>query len=255
MIKIKNTRKDGSLFHYAHFICDCLFPEIINDVFNYDEIIREKNINQTIGNFHNIYTEVMMTKHTECLDKIFNNLNINIISYKNKETYCDKIHFNKFRNFIFSRYKIHNLEYNKDYPEIILIKRGGRVNLIDDKYLAKKNTNITSGKERREIKNIDTVETYLKEKYNNKFKSLFFEHMSFKEQILYFNNAKLIICAHGAVMSNMFFCKEQTTIIEVTCNTSWPFFDKISSILNLNHIKCEKNDCCGVINCIKQNEI
>lgn len=42
MIKIKNNRVDGSLFHYAHFICDCLFPEIICDIFNYDEVIREK---------------------------------------------------------------------------------------------------------------------------------------------------------------------------------------------------------------------
>jgi len=255
MIKIKNNRKEGSLFHYAHFICDCLFPEIINNVFKYDEIFREKNMNQTIGNFNKIYTEVMTTKHTELLEIPFNNLNINIISYKNKETYCDKIHFNNFRNFIFSRYKINNLEYKKDYPKIILIKRNDRVNLIDDIFLSNINTNFTSGKERREIKNTDNIENYLKEKYNNNFKSLFFENMPFEEQILYFNNAKLIICAHGAVMSNMFFCKEQTTIIEVTCNTSWPFFDKISSILNLNHIKCEKNDYCEVINCIKQNEI
>lgn len=29
MIRIKNNRKEGSLFHYAHFICDCLFSEII----------------------------------------------------------------------------------------------------------------------------------------------------------------------------------------------------------------------------------
>ena len=28
------------MFHYAYFICDCLFLEII---FNYNEIIREKN--------------------------------------------------------------------------------------------------------------------------------------------------------------------------------------------------------------------
>ena len=110
MIKVKNNRTEGSLFHYAHFLSDCLFPEIINDIFNYDEVVREKNIHQTIGNFSKIYTEVMMVKHTELLNTDFQNLNTNIISYKNKEEYYDKIHFDKFINFIFSRYKINNLE-------------------------------------------------------------------------------------------------------------------------------------------------
>uniref|UniRef100_A0A6C0JY47 Uncharacterized protein n=1 Tax=viral metagenome TaxID=1070528 RepID=A0A6C0JY47_9ZZZZ len=52
----------------------------------------------------------------------------------------------------------------------------------------------------------------------------------------------LIICAHGAVMSNMFFCKSGTTIIQVTCGTVYRVFDTISKILNLNHIKCHKNN-------------
>jgi hypothetical protein len=257
MIKIKNNRnrEDGSLFHYAHFLCDCLFPEIINDIFKYDEVIREKNIHQTIGNFSKIYTEVMMIKNTELLSEIFNGLNIDTFSYEKKEQYCYKIHFDKFRNFIFLRYKINYLEYNANYPEVILIKRNDRISLIDDEYLAKINNNITTGKERREINNIDNVEAYLKNKYNDKFKSIYFENIPFKEQVLYFNNAKLIICAHGAVMSNMFFCKEGTKIIEVTCGTHWIFFNKLSEILNLNHIKCNKNNFEEVINCIKINEI
>jgi len=46
MIWVKNNRREGSLFHYAHFICDCLFPEIINGVYKYDEVVRMKNLNQ-----------------------------------------------------------------------------------------------------------------------------------------------------------------------------------------------------------------
>ena len=57
----------------------------------------------------------------------------------------------------------------------------------------------------------------VKDLYSDKFKALYFENIAFEEQVLYFNNAKLIICAHRAVMSNMFFCKKGTTIIEVTC--------------------------------------
>ena len=255
MIKIKNNRNGGSLFHYAHFLCDCLFPEIINDIFKYDIVIREKNIHQTIGNFNKIYTDVMTTKNHELLYKEFNKLNINTISYEKKEKYCDKLYFDKFRNFIFSKYKINHLEYNSSYPEAILIKRANRIDLIDDEYLKNLNTNINTGKERREINNIEMVEAFLINKYNDKFKSLYFENMSFEEQVLYFNNAKLIICAHGAVMSNMFFCKEQTKIIEVTCGVSWEFFDKMSNILNLTHVKCTVNDYNTIIHCINQNEL
>jgi hypothetical protein len=235
MIKVVNSRINGSgsLFHYAHFICDCLFPEIICDIFNYNEVIREKNIDQTIGNFSKIYSDVMMIKNTELLSNNFNNLNVDTICYKNKENYCDKIYFDKFRKFIFKKYNINNLEYNNDYPEVILIKRNDRINLIDDEYLSKINTNITTGKERREINNITDIDIFLKNKYENKFKSLYFENLPSEAQIKYFNNAKLIICAHGVVMSNMFFCKEGTKIIEVTCDVNYPFFDKIYFILFL----------------------
>jgi capsular polysaccharide biosynthesis protein len=71
---------------------------------------------------------------------------------------------------------------------------------------------------------------------------LYFEELDFKEQIQYFNNAKIIICAHGAVLSNMFFCKKNTKIIEITCNKKWIFFDNLSSILSLNHIKIHNNN-------------
>ena len=45
MVKVINKRiTRGSLFHYAHFLCDCLFPEIINDIYSYKKVVREKNI-------------------------------------------------------------------------------------------------------------------------------------------------------------------------------------------------------------------
>jgi hypothetical protein len=257
MIKVFNNRDpcQGSLFHYAHFICDCLFPEIINDIHKYDEVFREKNIHQTIGNFHRIYTEVMMNKTTELPKNGFNNLNISKIMYKNKEDYCDKIYFDKFRLHIFRRFKIDPLIFDNNYPEVLLIKRGDRIDLIDDIELKQINTNVTTGKERREIDKVDEVEKYLKNKHNNNFTSIYLERTSFEEQVKYFNNAKLIICAHGASMSNMFFCKEFTKIIEITCNNSWIFFDIISTILNLNHIKCHINEYNEIIKYIELNEI
>ena len=53
------------------------------------------------------------------------------------------------------------------------------------------------------------------------------------------------------IMSNMFFCKEGTKIIEVTCGHIWPFFDVISKILNLNHVKCCENNFDSIIKCIE----
>lgn len=250
MIKIINMRSEGSLYHYAHFICDCLFPEIINDIFKYKKVIREKTLHQTIGNFSTFYSEIMTTKSIELPSDQFNALNIATISYKNKEEYLDKIYFEKFRKFIFSKYNINCLEYNKEYPEVILIKRGDRIKLINDECLNKIDNNFTTGKERREIYNINYIEDVLNRKFGDKFKCLYFENMPFEKQVLYFNNAKMIVCAHGAVMANMFFCKEQTIIIEVPCKTKWAFFGPMTKILNLVHIKC-KNVPSDILNCIE----
>jgi hypothetical protein len=255
MIKIKNSRVGGSLFHYAHFICDCLLPEIINDLYKYNKVIRKKNIHQTIGNFNKMYTDIMQNENIELDEYDFINLKINRIIYKNKEEYCNKIYFDKFTNFIFKRYGIDNLIFDEKYSEIILIKRDDRVELIDDIELKNINTNFSTGRERREIDKIDSVEEYLKKKYNNKFKSIFLEKIPFEKQVKIFNNAKIIICAHGAAMANMFFCKEHTKIIEVTCGKEFNFFDIISKNLNLNHIKCHDNVFDKIIDCLKLNEI
>jgi len=96
-----------------------------------------------------------------------------------------------------------------------LIKRGERINLIDDENLSKLNGNVTTGKERREIKDVDIIEKEL-EKYG--FKSLYFE-----EQINYFYNANIIVCAHGAVMSNMFFVKKGRILLKYIATKSGIF--------------------------------
>jgi hypothetical protein len=160
-----------------------------------------------------------------------------------------------FRNFIFSRYNINHEIFDTNYPEVILIKRGGRKELIDDVELKKINKNITTGKERREIDEVDKVDEYLQNKYTDKFKSLYLENIKFEEQVKYFNNAKLIICAHGAGMSNLFFCKKQTKVIEVVCNKYWSFFDVITRINNIIHIIININKYEKIIKLIDANEI
>lgn len=139
MIKVVNNRRynNGSLFHYAHFICDCLFPEVINNIHKYKKVFREKDIQQTIGNFNKIYEDVMLNKNIELINKEFNNLFIKTITYKPKESYCNRIYFDYFRSFVFTRYNINPFIYIDTYTPIILIKRYDRINLIDDGYLKK----------------------------------------------------------------------------------------------------------------------
>ena len=241
MIKVINRRRRGSLFHYAHFLCDCLFPEIINQLYLHSQVIREKSIHQTIGNFSKIYEEVMGTRNCELVKEEFDKLAPPPLVYKNKEDYSTLHNFNKFRDFIFNRYNI-PLSNPTPHQQILLIKRDDRIPLIDDPYLSSLNTNITTGKERREIDQIDSLSAHLENAHGPNFRAIYLERLTFEEQVRYFHGASFIICAHGAGMSNMFFCKSATTIFEVVCGREWEFFDVLSTILSLNHIKCHTND-------------
>jgi hypothetical protein len=251
-IKVINNRtykRKSKLFHYAHFICDCLFPEIINGLYKYNVVFRIKTLDQTIGNLSNIYEDVMQNKNIEELTGNFSKIPCKRIVLHPRSYYIHNIkHVNKFRWYIFNRYKIRPLVYDNNYSEVLLIKRGERIQLIDDSMQYNSKNFITTGRERREINDIDILEQKLREIYTDNFKAVFLEKMPFKEQVKLFNNAKVIILAHGAAMSNMFFCKKGTTIIEVTCDKKWPFFDEMSSILKLNHIKVDTNNVEAVIN-------
>ena len=242
MIKIKNQRSGGYLFHYAHFICDCLFPEIINDIYKYKIVIREKNLDQTIGNFNEFYNTIMRTENRELLKKDFDALTERLTILPTRNHYCNKIHFEKFRNYIFSIYNIDKHSYNINYPSVILVKRDVRKELIDDDYLSKLNNSIitkkeiriSTGKERREINNISKLENYLQNKYSDKFKSLYFENISFEEQVRNFNNAKLIMYQEISKHPRPYF-EVNELIVKQLINSESFFarkFDKNSNILD-----------------------
>ena len=185
----------------------------------------------------------MGTRNRELLKEEFDQISPQTppLIYKTKEEYSTIEYFNRFRYFIFDRYDIPTIPPS-NFPQILLIKRDDRIPLIDDSYLTSINTNITTGKERREIDQIDRLSAHLESIHGPNFRAVYLERLSFEEQVRYFHGASFIICAHGAGMSNMFFCKSSTTIFEVVCGREWEFFDVISTILSLNHIKCYTND-------------
>lgn len=275
-IKIVTVKKVGNLFHYPHFIMDCLFPEIIDGIHEYGEVYREKTIKKTLGVFDKIYAEIMDIKYTELPKEDFEKVDAEtFVMDVTKIKYTDKIYFYQFSDFIFSRYNIDPTIYDPKYPEVILIKRASEAVLVEDLNLknelyqlylerikitenhspiSKARNPYLSGKERREIEDIDKVEDFLKQKYQDKFESIFLESMPFEEQVRYFNNAKIIICAHGGALTNLFFCKPNTKIVEVTCGCESleNIYDQLSSSYNLRHYKCHENSFNSVVNFINE---
>lgn len=226
MIKIINNRPDGYLFHYAHFLFDCLFNEINSDVHKYNIVYREKTIYSTIGNFDKIYEEVMQVKNIELpTDEFESTICETINTTRITNPSLDQINY--FRMKIFNIYNI-NLQ-NNSFPKVLLIKRGLIENLVNDtkinnnmKYKYQLNLN---GIQRREIIDIDKLEDYLKKKFTS-FKTIILENIPFKEQVESFKNAEVIICMHGAAITNLLFCNKNTLVIEVL-----PSFSQLPSTM------------------------
>lgn len=242
MVKVINQRTTGSLYHYAHFMCDAVFPEVVHDLYKHEIVYRRKDLGQTLGNFSKIWEEIFGIKNVELPHEQFDSIPGETVCIngllKRKYTVDD---FHKFRNYIFNRFGIHNdQDRDTDYPEILLIERGDRVNLIDDPDLSKLNTNVKNGRERREIKNIDTLKGMLSQEYAEKYESVILETLSFTEQIKYFNNAQVVIGIHGAGLANLFFCRRDAIVIEIFIPVT-EYFDVITTGVGMRHHKC-KND-------------
>lgn len=164
VIYVVNKRTYGSLYHYAHFICDCLFSEVVQE-----------------------------THQDLAKDKL-----------------------------------------------VLLVKRGCRRDLIADEGLKMRNKNVTCGKERREIANLIEVEENLLKNLGKSYHAVVLEELPFKEQVRLFKEADVIILAHGAAMSNLFFSSLGTLVIEIQCGASYRDFDSICQNLKLKHIKVKK---------------
>jgi len=241
-IKVNNTRCSGSLFHFPHFMMDCLFNEIRHEFYKYDVVYRRKTLAQSLGIFSKIYEEVMGVKSVEIPDKHFEDLSLNLIITP-RPNHPTKEEVDKFRQFIFDRYQYDPTSQDEGFPEVVLIERGERVELMIDDELKRINHNVTTGKERREINDIEKLKEFLENKYGNKYQALIFEKMEFREQIQYFKNAKIVIGIHGGGLANILFCKPNTNLIEVSGggDFGWYFLNNSCKQLKINQIKCEND--------------
>lgn len=246
-VKVINTRFAGALWHYYHFLIDCLHKE-----YN----IAEKNIirldlpYQTIGTFDNIYKTIAKKKNIEYGEKKFENIycKTKLIKSLNTNGPFSINFFNEFCNYCIKHF--FNKNYNK--YEIILIERGtqklkyNKENL--NKYISQNISlkNVKTGSERRSINNHNKLDIYLQNKFKNKYSNIILENTSIANQITLFNNAKIIIAQHGAALANLIFCKTNTKILEIE-PINLPCFKNIAYSKQLKYYSC-KNEIQDIVN-------
>ena len=97
----------------------------------------------------------------------------------------------------------------------------------------------------RSITNEEEVRSYLK---SEGFKSVKLADLHFKDQVLAFSEADIIVGLHGAGFANMPFCKPNTKIVELKAN---PLDDVIKNLAITNNLKHRPIDC--ALNEIKQH--
>ena len=134
----------------------------------------------------------------------------------------------------YSKGKFHDQSYNLPRWQIIWIKK----TFLKFKKKFKINKNIYIDRSESKFSHCQIINhlelnKYLKKK---KFEVVKLANQSFSRQIYMFWNAKCIIGAHGAALTNLVFCKPKTKVLELK-----PFghpgknYQRISEISNLNY--------------------
>jgi len=72
---------------------------------------------------------------------------------------------------------------------------------------------------------------------SNIFRVVETDHMSLREQIEIFSNAKMIIGMHGAGLSNWIFARPSTIVVELG-HINWPCFEPLAKRLELEYHHC-----------------
>jgi capsular polysaccharide biosynthesis protein len=220
-----------------HFACENIYHFLIYSIYILD-FIKNKNLDKEILIYYKPLNENNFVK--EILNILFPE--IEIISELKDKNLQNEIHISNFdlgeyklqseiykshhlyiNHYYFLKYKLlpYIIDYKptKKYSEYIFISRS------DSKY--------------RNIVNEDNLMIEL-EKYG--FQKIVMTGLPLLEQMNIFYNSKIIIAAHGASLTNIIFCKENTKIIEINNKRTnhCPHFSHISNVLNLNFIKFTK---------------
>jgi hypothetical protein len=231
------------LFHYAHFLGEAVFNDVVMKVYENNTVYRLKEITNTLGYFKPMYEHILKVKCVEVSKAEFDKMNVPLVT--GIVPYTPNT-IAEFRSYMFKRFPPQEPKYSK----YVLIERGGQRDLVADTSIS--NGAKSTGKTRREIHNINVVHTGMKQKYPTMVR-LELEDLSIEDQINLFSNAEVIVCAHGAAMTNMLFCKPHTKLFEITCGSTYHPFNTFSKILELRHVRIHKNTPVDVLRVIYNN--
>ena len=247
-IKIINVRDGGWLWHYFHFLIDCLHKEIESNIIA-KNIIRLDRPDQSIGQNKTIYMQLSNKNNIELKQEIFENI------YCKTKVIRSINHIGPFPDKSFDKiYKLSEKMYISSFPKykIVLIERGTQKLKYTEKDMKNQvvvykpnelNINcVKSGKERRYIKDHDKLHKILKDKYKDDILNIVLETLDkdMAKQITIFRNASIIIGVHGAGLANVIFCKPNTTMLEIE-PIPIPCFKNIAQSKNIRYIRC-RND-------------
>lgn len=225
--------------NYYHWLIDVLPKILILE----DQIKKNKIKNILVPNYEKRYQIESLSCFFKKNDTNFINLSQNKFLQFDNVIFCtNNSNFEfynydllkKFKNKILKYIKLKKIKAKYDYKKIYI-----------DRFDANK-------KKDRFLANEKKLKNKLKKEG---FKFITLSNYSFFEQVLIFNNAKLIVGLHGAGLANILFVKKSTKIIELT-NSEWPdMYYKLSKCLNLNYNKiiCNKvNKNSNIIECSTQ---
>lgn len=199
-----------------------MFPEFISGFHGYEVVVRKKSLDQSIGKFRAMYEEIMATRVMELDADSFDSFDAPLqeVATIDRPTYEQ---YERFRQHVF--FVVDGEEEPEPHGKVVLIRRGGRRELLDDPELIRQNLvlySATTGRERREIRGFDRVQEALQGVYGPEGLVVAeLESMTFAEQVRLFRGARAIVAVHGAGLANMVFCRPGTTLIEV--DPEWPF--------------------------------
>jgi hypothetical protein len=142
----------------------------------------------------------------------------------------EKANLERVRDYLFDVFSIEQKATDL-YKKILLVGRGVPEEGNDINYV--------SGAQRRTVPNLQDLYLQLKEGANVQFVEL--DSMELDDQIKLFANSDCIIAQHGAALSNLIFCRPQTTVVEIIDGQPrCPFFSGLSERMKLKHVTFEQ---------------
>jgi hypothetical protein len=145
--------------------------------------------------------------------------------------YYDSDVFMRVRQFLFGKFGMPNPwgESTKAPSGILLVDRGP-----GDPYYNSSLAEIkTSAKQRRSIPNFNTLADAVRS-LEPSAKAIRLEKTSLKNQARLFKNAKIVVMQHGAAMTNVFWMRPGSRVIEIGPLQEWPNFIQLCQIFGVH---------------------